>query len=108
MMYSFSLLKLILTSRIDSGEVKNFYFLSESFLEELSNINHFTSKFILIKLILTKLILPKINYIKTEQTTHLNQHSLGTTTVSAMLHSHFSASTLSYSNVQVKDTTMSS
>ena len=37
------------------GEVKIFYFLSESFSEELPNINHFTSKLILTKVIPTVL-----------------------------------------------------
>ena len=51
-------------------EVKKFYFLSESLLEELLNINHFTLKLILTKSILTKSILSIINYIKVK----LNMH----------------------------------
>ena len=43
------------------GGVKIYYFLSESLLEELPNINHCISKSVLTKLILTELILPKIN-----------------------------------------------
>ena len=53
------------------GEVKIFYFLLESLLEELPNINHFTSKSVLTKSILTKSILPKINSIKVELNTIL-------------------------------------
>ena len=52
------------------GEVKIFYFLSESLLEKLSNINYFTSKLILTKLISIKLILCRINSIKIEPNTH--------------------------------------
>ena len=43
------------------GEVKISYFMSELFLEELPNINHFTSKSILFR----------INSIKTEPNAHL-------------------------------------
>ena len=46
-----------------------FYFLSESFLDEVSNINHFTSKLILIKSIPIKLIISRINFIKVEPNT---------------------------------------
>ena len=46
------------------GEVKNFYFLSESLLEKLPNINHFTPKLIITKLISIKSILFRINSIK--------------------------------------------
>ena len=54
------LLKLIL------GEVKIFYFLSESLLEELLNIDYFISKSIL-----TKSILSRINSTKAELNMHL-------------------------------------
>ena len=47
------------------GEVKIFYFLSKSLLEVLPNINYFTSKPILTKLILTKSILQKQNQTHT-------------------------------------------
>ena len=52
------------------GEVKIYYFLLESLLEELPNINHFTSKSILTKSILVELILPKINSTNAEPNTH--------------------------------------
>ena len=49
--------------------------MSELLLEVLSNINYFTSKLILIKLISIKLIISKINSTKTEPNTHiLHQH----------------------------------
>ena len=51
-------------------EVKIYYFLSESFLKELSYINQFISTLILIESILTKLILPKINSINIEPNTY--------------------------------------
>ena len=54
MMFGFSLPKSILE------EVKIFYFMSELFLEELSNIDQFTSKS----------ILSKINFTKAESTIH--------------------------------------
>ena len=61
-------------------EVKIFYLLSELLLEELPNINHFTSKSILTKLILTKLI--RINFTKAEPNMHLLRlvahHQFGT------------------------------
>ena len=44
--------------------MKIFYFLSESLLNELSNINHFISKSIL-----TKSILSKIDFVKVEPNT---------------------------------------
>ena len=47
--------------------MKIFYFILESLLEELTNINYFTSKLVITKSILIKLILPKINFTKTEQ-----------------------------------------
>ena len=49
------------------GEVKIYYFLLELFLEELSNINHFT-----LKSIMTELIILRINFTMTEPNTHLN------------------------------------
>ena len=49
--------------------MKIFYFLSESLLEKLPNINYFTSKSILTKSIPTKSILPRINSIKAEPNT---------------------------------------
>ena len=69
-MFDYMLPESILTSRIDSGRSENFYFLSKSFLEVLSNINYFTSKLILIKSISIKLILSKINFIKVDSNTH--------------------------------------
>ena len=51
-------------------EVKKFYFLSELLLEELSNINHFISKLILVKSIPTKSILSRINFTKVELNTY--------------------------------------
>ena len=53
------------------GEVNFFYFLSESLLNILPNINHFTPKSILIKSILKKLIISKINSTKIKPITHL-------------------------------------
>ena len=52
------------------GEVKIYYFLSESFLEELPNINYFTLKLIITKSILIELILPRINSTNAELNTH--------------------------------------
>ena len=46
-------------------EVKIYYFMLESFLKELLNINHLTSK-----LILTELIIPRIISSNTEPNTH--------------------------------------
>ena len=57
-------------------EEKIYYFLSESLLEELPNINHFTSKLILIKSILIELILSKINSINAEPNTHYMMHEI--------------------------------
>ena len=51
-------------------EVKIFYFMSESLLEKLSNIDYFISKSILIKPILTKSIIFRINSIKAESNMH--------------------------------------
>ena len=53
------------------GGMKIFYFMSESFLKELSNINYFTSKSILTKSILIKSVLSKINSTKVESNTLL-------------------------------------
>ena len=63
-MFGYSLLKSILVSRIDFKKSENFYFMLESLLKELLNINHFT-----LKLILTKSILSKINSTKTKTNT---------------------------------------
>ena len=72
MMFGYSLLESILASRIDfrRSEKKN-YFLLESLLKELQNINHFTVKSILTKSILIKLILFKINSVKVKSNTLL-------------------------------------
>ena len=48
-LFSFLFAKSIIVSRIDFGRVKIFYFMSESLLEELLNINYFSSKSILTK-----------------------------------------------------------
>ena len=71
-MFDFSVLKSILLSlKLILREVKIYYFISESFLEELSNVNHFTLKSIPTKSILTELILPKLNWTNVEPNTHL-------------------------------------
>ena len=51
-------------------EVKIYYFMLESLLKELPNINHFTSKLILIKSIPTKSILSGINFTKVKPNMH--------------------------------------
>ena len=69
MLFDFQKSKSILDFRINSVRNKKFYFLLESLLEELSNINHFILKLILTKSIPTKSILSKINFTKIESNT---------------------------------------
>ena len=62
-------LNIMCVFKIGFWEKWKFFILSESLLEELPNINYFTLKSILIKLIPTKLILSRINSIKTKPNT---------------------------------------
>ena len=77
MMFGFKKSKSILTSRIDFEKSEIFFLLFvRIILEELSNINYFISKSIIIESILKKSVLSKINSTKSKNKHTINRLNL--------------------------------